>query len=143
MRITPRKEEVAAVVALLEDPTFESADQLAKAIYKTAAELLQMRDLFALVHTWQDGHRGLNFGPFGSEAEMKTFASKMAFGGTGKVVKLYSPGVMLANVDGKKGWKGYCFHPECGHAPFAHSAASAARGACQIPTCPCDKFRST
>ncbi|MER8116307.1 hypothetical protein [Streptomyces sp. NPDC094031] len=143
MRITPRKEEVAVMVALLEDPTFESADQLAKAIYKTAAELLQMRDLFALVHTWQGGHRGLNFGPFGGEAEIKTFASKMAFGGTGKIVKLYSPGVMLANVDGKKGWKGYCFDPECGHAPFTHSAASAARGACQIPTCPCGKFRST
>ncbi|MFE0104165.1 hypothetical protein [Streptomyces sp. NPDC059009] len=143
MRITPRKEEVEALKALLEDPTFESADQMAKAIYKTAAELLQMRDLFALVHTWKGGHRGLNFGPFGSEAEIKTFASKMAFGGTGKIVKLYSPGVMLANVDGKKGWKGYCFHPDCGHAPFTHSAASAARGACQIPTCPCGKFRST
>ncbi|MFI9205258.1 hypothetical protein [Streptomyces sp. NPDC053048] len=143
MRITPRKEEIEAIKALLEDPTFESADQMAKVIYKTAAELLQMRDLFALVHTWKDGYRGLNFGPFGSEAEIKTFASKMAFGGTGRVVKLYSPGVMLANVDGKKGWKGYCFDPECGHAPFTHSIANASRGACHIPTCPCTKFKST
>jgi hypothetical protein len=142
MRLTPRKEEVEAVKALLEDPTFESADQMAKALIKEIASILQMRDLIALVHTWADGHRGLNFGPFGSEAEIKTFASKMAFGGTGRLVQLHSPGVMLANVDGKKGWKGYCFHPECGHAPFTHSAASAGRGACQLPTCPCGKFRA-
>ncbi|MEW1694513.1 hypothetical protein [Streptomyces sp. NPDC091278] len=143
MRITPRKEEVAVLAALLEDPTFESAEQLAKAVYKTAAELLQMRDLFALVHTWKGGQRGLNFGPFGSEAEIKSFAAKVSFEGTGRVVKLYSPGVMLANTGSKKGWKGYCFHPDCGHAPFTHSAATASRGACQIPTCPCGKFRSS
>lgn len=142
MRITPRKEEVAAVVALLEDDTFESATHLAKAVIKEVGEILQMRDWIALVHTWSDGTRGLNFAPFASEAEAKTFASKMAFGGTGRLVKLNSPGAMLANTDGKKGWKGYCFHPECGHAPFTHSIASAARGACHIPTCPCTKFQS-
>ena len=88
----------------------------------------------ALVHTWSDGSRGLNWAPFGNEAEAKGFASKLAIGGTGRLVKLNSPGVMLANIDGKKGWKGYCQHSECGHAPFTHSAASAARGACQILT---------
>ncbi|MFF4528149.1 hypothetical protein ACFY1P_02650 [Streptomyces sp. NPDC001407] len=142
MRITPRKEEIAAIVALLEDPTFESATHLAKAVYKEAAELIQMRDTFVLVHTWKDGSRGLNFGPFASEAEAKSFGTKMAFGGSGRLVKLYSPGVMLANHDGKKGWKGYCFDRECGHAPFTHSIASAARGGCHIPTCPCTKFKS-
>ncbi|MGV9312621.1 hypothetical protein ACWDR0_10540 [Streptomyces sp. NPDC003691] len=131
------------MAALLEDPTFESAGHLANAVIKEAGEIFQMRDWFALVHTWKDGHRGLNFGPFASEAEAKTFASKMGFGGTGKIVKLYSPGAMLANIDGRKGWKGYCFDPDCGHAPFTHSAASAARGACHIPTCPCPKFRAT
>ncbi|MGI5530184.1 hypothetical protein ACQEVX_23200 [Streptomyces syringium] len=141
MRLTPRREEIDAVKALLESPDFDSADQMAKAVIKEVAGILQMRDWVALVHTWKDGHRGLNFAPFGNEAEAKAFASKMAVGGTGHLVKLYSPGVMLANVGGKKGWKGYCFHPECGHAPATHSAATAARGACQIPTCPCDGFR--
>ncbi|MFF7021440.1 hypothetical protein ACFY97_10535 [Streptomyces klenkii] len=142
MRITPRKEEVAAIVALLEDPTFESANHLAKAVIKEVGEILQMRDWVALVHTWSDGSRGLNFAPFASEAEAKSFASKMAFGGSGRLVKLNSPGVMLANHDGKK-WKGYCQDEQCTHAPFTHSAASSARGACQIPTCPCTKFRPT
>ncbi|MFI0985048.1 hypothetical protein [Streptomyces exfoliatus] len=140
MRLTPRKEEVEAVKALLEDPTFESADQMAKAVIKEVASFLQMRDWTALVHTWADGRRGLNFAPFANESEARAFASKMAFGGTGRPVRLSSPGVMLANADGKKGWKGYCLNPECGHAPFTHSAATAARGACQIPTCPCGRF---
>lgn len=140
MRITARREEVDAVKAVLEDPGFDDADQMAKALIKEVASILQMRDWVALVHTWSDGHRGLNFAPFGNEAEAKSFASKMAFGGTGRIVPLHSPGVMLANHDGKK-WKGYCQRDECGHAPFTHSAASAARGACQIPTCPCNGFR--
>ncbi|MGC4928048.1 hypothetical protein [Streptomyces sp. DT117] len=141
MRLTPRREEVDRVKALLESPDFSSADQMAKAVIKEVAEILQMRDWVALVHTWAGGHRGLNFAPFGNETEALSFASKMAFGGTGRLVRLSSPGVMLANTDGKKGWKGYCLHPECGHAPFTHSAATAARGACQIPTCPCGKFQ--
>ncbi|MFJ3907500.1 hypothetical protein [Streptomyces vinaceus] len=140
MRITPRREEVDAVKAVLEDPGFDNADQMAKALIKEVGSILQMRDWVALVHTWSDGHRGLNFAPFGNEAEAKSFASRMAFGGTGRIVPLHSPGAMLANHDGKK-WKGYCQHDECGHAPFTHSAASAARGACQMPTCPCDGFR--
>ncbi|MFI1799824.1 hypothetical protein ACH427_21065 [Streptomyces sp. NPDC020379] len=127
--------------ALLESPDFDSADQMAKAVIKEVAGILQMRDWIALVHTWGDGSKGLNFAPFGNEVEARAFASKMAFGGTGRLVKLHAPGVMLANHNGKPGWKGYCQHPECGHAPFTHSAASAARGACQIPTCPCDRFR--
>ncbi|WKU46773.1 hypothetical protein Q3V23_23430 [Streptomyces sp. VNUA116] len=141
MRLTPRREEIDAVKALLESPDFDSADQMAKAVIKEVASILQMRDWVALVHTWSDGSRGLNWGPFGNEAEAKSFASKMAFGGTGRLVKLHSPGVMLANTDGKPGWKGYCQHDQCGHAPFTHSAATAARGACQIPTCPCGAFR--
>jgi hypothetical protein len=141
VRLTPRKEEIDGVKAILEDPSFESADQMARALIKDVAEMLWMRDWIALVHTWSSGHRGLNFAPFASEAEARAFASKLAVGGTGRLVKLYSPGFMLANIDGKKGWKGFCQHPECGHAPFTHSSVSAARGVCHVPTCPCEKFR--
>ncbi|MFG3223292.1 hypothetical protein ACGF07_00735 [Kitasatospora sp. NPDC048194] len=141
MRLTPRKEEVSAVKALLESEDFDNADQMAKAVIKEVGEVLQMRDWYALAHTWKDGTRGLNWAPFGNEAEAKSFADKIAIGGTARLVKLYSPGVMLANIDGKKGWKGYCQDSECGHAPFTHSTVSAARGACHIPTCPCGQFR--
>ncbi|MFF3006316.1 hypothetical protein ACFVTF_26315 [Kitasatospora sp. NPDC057940] len=125
----------------MESQDFDSADQMAKAILKEAGEILQMRDWFALAHTWNDGSRGLNWAPFGNESEAVAFANKIAIGGTARLIKLYAPGVTLANIDGKKGWKGYCQDAECGHAPNVHSAVAAARGACHIPTCPCGQFR--
>ncbi|WP_406192467.1 hypothetical protein OH733_05190 [Streptomyces griseus] len=126
---------------LLEDPTFDSAEQLAKSVIKEVADMLQMRDMFALVHTWQDGSKGLNFGPMGSVAEAEAFAKKMAFGGTGKVVPLTSSGVMLANHEGVKGgYPGYCYDPTCGHAPWTHALDGASRGACRIEECKCDRM---
>ncbi|WP_327292484.1 hypothetical protein [Streptomyces sp. NBC_01198] len=142
MRITPRSEEIAAIVTILTSPGFDTPADMAKAILREAADIYGMRDTFALVHTWSDGTRGLNFGPFGAETEAKAFAGKLSIGGTGHLVKLYSPGVMLANAEGRKGWKGYCFHPECGHAPFTHSSRGAARGECQLTGCPCDAWQS-
>ena len=41
MRLTPRKEEVEAVKALLEDPDFSSADQMANAVIKQVADILR------------------------------------------------------------------------------------------------------
>jgi hypothetical protein len=140
LRLTPRGEEVQAVKDILEDPTFTSADQMAKALIKAIADMLSMRDWVALTHVWPDGTRGLNLGPFGNEAEAQSFASKMSFGGTGRLVKLYSPGILLANAEGRKGWKGYCQHPDCGHAPFTHSAVGNSKGACQLQACKCDKW---
>jgi hypothetical protein len=141
VRITPRKHEITAVVDILEDPTFESSEQLAKALIKEVGDILQMRDLFAMVHTWSDGSKGLNFGPFGSSAEAEAFAKKMSFGGAGKLVPLTSSGVMLANHDGKAGWPGYCYVEGCGHAPWTHATDGASRGKCHLETCKCDKFR--
>ncbi|MFF3249697.1 hypothetical protein ACFYWP_01470 [Actinacidiphila glaucinigra] len=140
MRITPRAHEIQKVVDILEDPTFDSPDQMAKAVIKEVGDMLQMRDLFAMVHTWADGHKGLNFGPFGSPAEAEAFAKKMSFGGTGKLVPLTSSGIMLANHDGKAGWPGYCYDPQCGHAPWMHAIDGSSRGKCHDTKCPCEKF---
>jgi hypothetical protein len=140
VRLTPRGEEVQAVKDILEDPTFESADQMAKALIKAVAEFLTMRDWYALVHRWPTGERGMNFAPFGNEAEAHAFAAKLAIGGTGRLVKLHGPGPFIANIDGRKGWKGYCQHPDCGHAPFVHSAVGTSKGACQLQACKCDKW---
>jgi hypothetical protein len=142
VRITPRAEEISAVVEILESGEYDSAADMAKPLIRAVADMLSMRDCIALVHTWSDGARGLNFGPFGSEVEAKSFAGKLSIGGTGHLVKLYSPGTMLANAEGRKGWKGYCFHPQCGHAAFTHSARGTARGECQLTGCPCDKWQS-
>jgi hypothetical protein len=140
MRLTPRAHEIQRVVDILEDPTFESPEQLAKAVIKEVADIVQMRDLFVMVHTWESGHKGLNFGPFGSTAEAEAFAKKMSFGGTGRLVPLTSSGIMLANHDGKTGWPGYCYDPHCGHAPWTHAIEGASRGKCHLTECPCTKY---
>ncbi|USH44643.1 hypothetical protein SEA_BROPLEASE_59 [Streptomyces phage BroPlease] len=140
MRLTPRKHEVQALVDILTDPTFDTPEAMAKAVLKEAASIIQMRDLWVLTHIWEDGRKGLNYGPFGSTAEAEAFAKKVAFGGTGRVIPLTSSGIALANHDGKAGWPGYCYDPQCGHPPYTHSAAGAARGQCQLTTCDCAKF---
>lgn len=141
MRITPRAHELRKVVDILEDPTFDDPEQLAKAVIKEVGDMLQMRDLYVLVHTWAGGEKGLNFGPFGAVAEAESWAKKVAIGGTGRVVPLTSSGVILANAQGKPdGWPGYCWNSECGHAPYNHAIDGSSRGKCHIVTCKCDRF---
>ncbi|MEU9795025.1 hypothetical protein AB0E27_31255 [Streptomyces sparsogenes] len=140
MRITPRAYEIKKVVDILEDPTFDSPEQMAKALIREVGDMIQMRDLFVIVHTWADGTKGLNMGPFGAVAEAETFAKKANIGGTGRIVPLTSSGIILANVEGKQSWPGYCWHPECGHSPVNHAIDGASRGKCHIATCKCDRF---
>ncbi|MEU8133270.1 hypothetical protein [Streptodolium elevatio] len=140
MRLTPRAHEVQRLVDLLEDPTFTSAEQLAKAMFKEAAHIIQMRDLWVMTHTFSNGSKGLNMGPFGSIAEAEAFAKKVSLGGTGRLIPMTSSGVILANHTGKAGWPGYCYNPDCGHPPFDHSIVASSRGKCHEPTCDCEKF---
>ncbi|MFH8414395.1 hypothetical protein [Streptomyces collinus] len=141
MRITPRAYEVKKIVDILEDPTFDNPEQMAKAVIKEVGDMLQMRDLFVLVHIWEDGSKGLNMGPFGAAAEAESFAKKVSLGGTGRIVPITSSGVILANHDGKKGgWPGYCWNPECGHSPNNHAIDGASRGKCHRADCDCSKF---
>ncbi|MET9862005.1 hypothetical protein ABZY93_22360 [Streptomyces smyrnaeus] len=142
MRITPRAQEVNRVVEILESGDFDGPKDMAKALLKEMADILAMRDSFALAHTWVDGTKGLNYGPFGTEGDAKKFGERLGgVGRTAHVVPLSSPEALIANQDGKKGWAPWCTDPECGHAPFAHSMAAAARGECQVPGCPCAAYR--
>ncbi|MCY0933668.1 hypothetical protein [Streptomyces sp. H34-S4] len=128
------------MVDILEDPTFDNPEQLAKAVIKEVGDMVQMRDLVVMVHTWADGTKGLNFGPFGAVAEAESFAKKMSIGGTGRVVPLTSSGIALANAEGKDNWPGYCYAEGCGHAPWSHAVDGASRGKCHLSVCNCDKF---
>jgi hypothetical protein len=141
VRLTPRKEEIDGVKAILESDRFTSADQMAKALIKEVAEMLWMRDWFALVHLNEAGSAGLNWAPFSSPVEALNLAEKIGIGGRFGTVKLYSPGVLLANADGKKGWKGFCQDEVCGHAPWLHLQVGAGRGPCGLSRCGCMKFK--
>jgi len=140
VKLIPRKPEIDAVVALLEADGYPSAEALAKVIIKTVADELDMRDWYALTHRWRDGQRGINWGPFSSSIDALRAAEYIGEGQFG-AVKLYSPGVLVANAKGRKNTAGFCRHPACGHAPFLHSMAGSARGACLLSTCECDGFK--
>ncbi|OKI45088.1 hypothetical protein [Micromonospora sp. CB01531] len=143
MRITPRKEEVAAVVAVLESDQYDSAQAMAKAVIKEVAELLDMRDWVALTHRFGDnGQLGLNWGPFGSAIEAQRLADKLALGGRFSVVRLGSPGLLVANLLGaKRPTKDFCANPACLHAAWTHSALGNSRGKCVLESCPCDEMK--
>lgn len=141
MRLTPRKEEIDGVKQILENDGYDSADQMAKALIKEVAEMLWMRDWFALVHINGAGNAGLNWAPFSSPIEALNLAERIGVQGRFGTVKLYSPGVLLANAEGKKGWKGYCQDAACGHAPWLHLQAGAGRGKCGLSSCQCAKFK--
>lgn len=140
MRLTPRKEEIDRVKAILESDEYTSADQMARALIKEVADELDMRDWYALTHRWRDGQRGINWGPFASGIEALRVAEYIGEGQYG-TVKLYSPGVLVANAKGRKNTAGYCRHQQCGHAPFLHLTAGSRRGACGLSTCDCPSFK--
>jgi hypothetical protein len=140
VKLTPRGAEVDAVVQLLENGSYATAEALAKDIIKTVADLLDLRDWFALTHRWQDGQRGVNWGPFASPIEALRVAGYVSVGGQFGTVKLYSPAVLVGNAKGRKNTAGFCCDERCGHAPFTHSMAGPARGACLLATCACPKF---
>lgn len=142
MRITPRAHEVGRVIEILESEEFDDAKAMAKAIIKEVADILAMRDSFALAHVWGDGSKGLNYGPFGTKGDAEKFGERLGgVGGTAHVVKLSSPEELLANQVGKKGWAPWCLDEGCGHAPFTHSQEAQTRGACIVSGCSCTAYR--
>ncbi|MFC4089321.1 hypothetical protein [Micromonospora sp. GCM10011541] len=142
MRITPRREEVKVIVDLLESDQFDSAEAMAKALIKEVAELMDMRDWVALTHRFGEQDRvGINWGPFASDSEATKYASKIGINGKFTAVKLYSPGLLLANAtQAKRPTKDFCTNPFCMHAGSLHSAVGNGRGKCVLELCPCEKF---
>lgn len=139
MRLTPRKEEIQAVVEILESDQYDSAQAMAKALIKTVADALWMRDWYVLGSKLRaDSEFVLPYGPFASEAEAVSVFKKTAIGGYVQTRKIYSPGRLLAYVEGKKGWPGYC--GTCGCDPGWHLQDGSSRGKCV--GCPdCAKFK--
>lgn len=143
MRITPRSDEVKAVVAILESGEFDGPEQMAKALIKEIAEWLQVRDWVVLTHVWKDETLGVNWGPFGSEAEATAAANKIAVGADKfRLIPIYSPERVLASYDETrpKDRKGFCLNDDCGHASWLHLMDGSSRGACGLEKCPCKKL---
>lgn len=133
MRVTPRGEEVRAVIDIMERDL--TADQMAKTLIKEVAEMLAMRDWWALAFRFkgEDGG-GVNYGPFGSVIEAQKAAEKWIGAGEGMGIKLYSPGQLEGRAEGSK-WKGFC--SKCGHAGNLHKFKGTGRGECGLDKCKC------
>ncbi len=142
MRITPRRDEVQAIVAILESDEYDSAEVMARALIKEVSELLNMRDWVALTHRFGGQRRlGINWGPFASDNEAGKYAAKIGINGKFSTVKLYSPGLLLANATAaKRPTKDFCTNPVCMHASAVHSAVGTGRGKCVLELCPCTKY---
>ncbi|MDG4783287.1 hypothetical protein O7614_26875 [Micromonospora sp. WMMD961] len=138
MRITPRKDEVQRLVSILTSDDYDNPEQMAKALLKESADILWMRDWYALGSKLsEDSPHWLPFGPFASESEALQTFKKVGFGGAARTVKLYSPGRLLAFNEGKD-WPGYC--KTCKHDQVWHLQDGSARGGC-VSCEDCLKFK--
>jgi len=133
VRLIPRGDEVAEVVALLESDGYDSAADLAKDIIKTVVDFLWFREWHLLVI--QANEIQLVFGPYASEAEAvahgKLGANAATKFGTVKTRILAMP------EERAGGGFGYCVVEGCGHPGYLHSMAGSSRGKCVLcDNCP-------
>lgn len=138
MRVTPRKDEVKAVVALLEDDGYETADALAKDIIKKVGELFAKRDWYAWV--WRENPEAfqLAFGPVSSESEANKLMKKVGAGLKGQhmVLHLYSTTALL-EAHGSLPTSVFC--AECDHPQHCHETPRYSPR-CWVKGCYCKKY---
>lgn len=111
--IRPRRNEVEAIVELLEGESYETAAELAEAILKRTYLLFQEREWFAWIH--RDRGLSLFYGPFAGRSEAERFARDMGLGGENYTMKLYSVAALRerqAQVDKPVTGEPTC---RCGH----------------------------
>ncbi|WP_367135853.1 hypothetical protein [Saccharothrix sp. HUAS TT1] len=139
MKITPRKDEVAAVVQLLESDGYDSAEALAKDVIKRVAELFGDREFYAWVHRFGPGQLQLAWGPLTSDSEVLKLAKKASLGGESMSLKLYSTNGLLARIaEGNIAPTEHC--TDCGHPHGAHEHPKFG-GRCAIRRCTCKQDR--
>lgn len=136
MRVTPRKEEVAAIVALLEDTDYDSASTLAKDIIKECADLFAKRDWYAWI--WRENPEAFQFafGPLSSESEASRLGKKVGLDGQTMILKLYSTAALLQKV-GELPPSLFC--SACEHPDHCHEIPKY-NGRCWIKGCKCRKL---
>lgn len=136
--LTPRKDEVRRVLAVLESHNFESGEQMAKAVIKEVHALFEEREWTALL--WRDPKITgkdlcLAWGPFMSETEALRFAKRLDIGGTAATLPLSSVGMMEAHVAATaKGKAKFC--PNCDH-PVGTHLHERRMGHCMVKGCEC------
>lgn len=140
MNISPRKDEYAPVVALLESDQFDSAAALAKAVVKTVYDELLKRDWTAWVYRFPSGGPVLAVGPFTSDSEAAKYGKKSGLDGEHMILTLSSPyGEHHGDVEARAMLNppmcSWCGHPKHTHAHQGYA------GKCAVGHCSCPKFK--
>lgn len=124
-RITPRKAEVEAIAAVLEDETHDSADAMARAVLKTAAELIFDRDLFVV---YAAAMPAVAWGPYFTETQARAawlseVGPTVANGQGGGIIPVHP--FPDAYVTGLEDPRDTC---ACGHPRWRHTTEGSGRG---------------
>lgn len=138
MRLTPRGDEVKAIVALLESDGFDSAEALAKAVIKELAERLSDRNWYAWVYRETGDASYLSYGPFTSESEAMKFAGKYVgmLKGQHMILPLYSTNGLVNQLAEYKVKSLFCL--ECDHSLVSHEHPKK-NGKCAVRGCKCKR----
>lgn len=118
MAITPRKHETDAVVEILESGAFDDPGQMAAAIVKRVAQLIQERDGKDGVGLYLVVLEGAPFGPFYTAGDAERWVAE-AWEGLrlrGRVLRLWTP-TTYALVGKHENRAAVC---GCGHAKEQH-----------------------
>lgn len=101
MKVTPRKDEVQAVVAVMESDEFETGEAMAKAVIKQVAELFAKRDWYAWVWRESDDSLQIAHGPLSSKVEAERLATKSGLKGRHMALPLFSTAALLERATAK------------------------------------------
>lgn len=141
MALTPRKDEKATIVALLESEEFDDADKLAGAVLKAAFDIFQHRNLYLLGASNAIDEPVALFGPFASERDAER-AARDAVYNYGRSMPLWTVDLLNAAPPGVDKEMCKCGHPRGTH-EHPKTAGICLAGAKTVKTrpCPCDHFQ--
>lgn len=141
MRFTPRGEEIARVLAIMESDDYASGNEMAKALIFEVVDMLWFRDWYVLAAKTNE-HQAA-FGPFASEADAlaagKKWKGMLVPDDPTKWGVVWVHGLGGTADERTGGGFGYCVTDDCGHPAYAHGMAGTSRGKCVL--CKgCDKY---
>lgn len=141
--IRPRRNEVKAIVELLEDEGYETAEALATEILKRTYVLFGEREWFIWAHGDRDGQL-LLYGPFAQQREAVKLATQAALGGENRVYRVFPPAPLARRLSESR-TAGRC---QCGHLAGLHEHDKSSQcwagqmvGRKWTRTCPCQGYQ--
>lgn len=136
MRLTPRGNEVKAVVAIMESDEYDSAEAMAKAVIKRIAELFAEREWAAWVYRENPEAFYLPYGPFSSATEAKRFAGRYVemLRGQHMILPLYSTSALTERMATYKVPSQFC--DSCNHSLVSHEHPKI-QPKCAVRGCAC------